>query len=90
MEDQRLSMRLKSCREALQAITHMLRQSSVGSKVLHQMQQLETLMAAMDTNAITESDMLKVESASNRLFHEFKRMFRQKGLDDPREREKLH
>ena len=85
-----MNMRLHSCREALQAINVMLRQRRFTDRIVEKMRYLEELMARLDAQAISESDMEKVEASANQLFGELKRMFRNQNLEDARQQEKMH
>ena len=90
MENQRLSSRLNSCREVLQAINEILGRNSVNSQVAQQMEHLERLMVALDARAMTENDMQRIEFSTNQLFGELQRIFRPAGMDGLAQQERLH
>jgi DNA-binding FrmR family transcriptional regulator len=82
MEDQRLILRLNSCQEVLHTISNMMNDSSRNERVIQQLQQLNNLMANVDSGLITESYMQRIESAANQLFNELAWLFKQQQLGE--------
>jgi hypothetical protein len=88
MENQKLNMRLDSCREVLEAINELLGRCPCDQRLRRQLGELADLMNSL--RDISETDMLRIERSVNNLFTELKIVFARPGWERSRLERNLH
>ncbi len=75
-----LGMRVQSCLRVIHDVSARLADEDVSPRIVEQLQRLDQLLSLIDHHMVTESDLDRIEGATNQLMVELGTLFMHKGL----------
>lgn len=68
-------MRVASCQQVIQDISHRLAQEETSPRIVAQLNRLQELLALIDHKSVSESDLGRLEISTNQLLRELTGLF---------------
>ena len=74
-------LRVDSCLSLIQAVSQRLSKEGSHPRIVEQLQHLDEILSLIDHQAVTNSDLERIESSTNQLMKEIGVLFEHQGMD---------
>jgi len=79
--NQASQLRLESCLSVIRQVSGYLSGEDAHGRIVDELSRLDELLSLIDTAAVTESDLERIESSTNQLMNEIASLFDRQAMD---------